>query len=156
MFTESSSSPSSTSSSDMSSVPSPITHSPQYLSPQPQMSQRSSPDSTHMIIPNNEQICVSTSGIPVDILASSVAPQRDRNGNILSAVRMHRKHVGMRYLFPPLPDSMNLLDKTRIWVERHTHGYYVGWSEEQLKDVDQITRPLVLVTENLYKQHMNR
>ena len=78
------------------------------------------------------------------------SPSSDTQG------RVQRKHVGMRYLFPHLPDSMSLLEKTKIWAERHTQGYFVGWTEEQLKTVDPLIRPLTVVSEEIYKQHMNR
>ena len=67
-----------------------------------------------------------------------------------------RKLIGMRYLFPPLSEDLSLLEKARIWVARHDHKYFVGWTESQLSKVDQVLRPINTVTSELYKLHMNR
>ena len=67
-----------------------------------------------------------------------------------------RKLIGMRYLFPPLSENMSLLDRARIWVARHDHKYYVGWTEEQLHSIEPILRPIGVITPDLYKLHMNR
>ena len=115
---------------------------------------RYSPDTTHSNITSSDQIVHSSSQITS---SSQMGVLHNPKIETTSTVgRNSKKHVGMRYLFPALPDSMSLLEKTKIWVERHTHGYYVGWTWEQMKDVDKLVRPLCLVTEKMYKQHMNR
>lgn len=68
----------------------------------------------------------------------------------------HRKLIGMRFLFPPLSDDLNLLEKARIWVARHEHKYFVGWNEDDLKHIDPLLRPLTSITPETYKLHMNR
>ena len=161
-FVESSSAPSSPSSYATSvgtpshDAPSPA--SSQYHSPQAEEINRASPDSTGSVSENSGQRISSINVDQYPVLSSVVGVSSLAESNDASMVggRSHRKHVGMRYLFPPLPDSMNLLDKTCIWVERHTQGYFVGWTLDQLKDVDKLVRPLCLVTEKMYKQHMNR
>ena len=67
-----------------------------------------------------------------------------------------RKLIGIRYLFPQFPDNISLLERTRIWVARHDYGYFVGWTQNELQQVDQILRPIQEVSLELYKKHMNR
>jgi hypothetical protein len=68
----------------------------------------------------------------------------------------HRKLIGMRFLFPPLSDDLSLLEKARVWVARHEHKYFVGWTEAELARIDPQLRPLTPITPQLYKLHMNR
>ena len=66
------------------------------------------------------------------------------------------KKVGMRFIFPPLSDELTLLEKAQIWVARHNYKYFVNWTDDQLRGVDNILQPVVPVTPSLYKTHMNR
>ena len=66
-----------------------------------------------------------------------------------------KKHIGVRYLFPPLP-NITLFEVAKIWVERHDNKYFVGLNQDQLKDVDDLVRPLHPISTELYKLHMNR
>ena len=68
----------------------------------------------------------------------------------------HRKLIGMRFLFPPLSDELSLLDKARVWVARHEHKYFVGWTQAELDRMDPLLRPLTTITSQMYKLHMNR
>lgn len=67
-----------------------------------------------------------------------------------------KKNVGLRAFFPEMPSSMSNLEKAKIWVKRHNNNYFMGWTQEQLQNLDPIVRPLTIITPELYKRHMNR
>ena len=64
--------------------------------------------------------------------------------------------MGMRYLFPQLGEELQLYERAQIWVARHDHKYFVGYTAEQLAEIDPKLRPLAPITSELYKLHMNR
>ena len=67
-----------------------------------------------------------------------------------------KKNVGLRAFFPEMPSSMSNLEKAKVWVKRHNNNYFMGWTQEQLQNLDHIVRPLTIITPELYKRHMNR
>lgn len=67
-----------------------------------------------------------------------------------------KKNVGLRAFFPEMPSNMSNLEKAKIWVKRHNNNYFMGWTQEQLQNLDPIVRPLTIITPELYKRHMNR
>ena len=94
---------------------------------------------------------------PSEVRRYGISPCSPGGGGSESGRRhANRKLVGMRYLFQPLGEELNLLKKAHIWVARHDHKYFVGWTEEQLQTIDPTLRPITPITADLYKLHMNR
>ncbi len=68
-----------------------------------------------------------------------------------------RSERGLSFLFPSLSDhNLSLLDKVKITVMRHKNNYFLGWSEEDLRKIDPLIRPKMIVSPEIYKEYCHR
>lgn len=81
----------------------------------------------------------------------------DRKPLVFRPSEYKKSERGLSYLFPSLADQqLSLLDKVKVTVMRHKNNYFLNWGEEELKKIDPIVRPKMIVTKDLYKEYCHR
>ena len=92
---------------------------------------------------------------PSGLVTDSAQFRQSKHGDKPSEYK--RSERGLSFLFPSLSDhNLSLLDKVKITVIRHKNNYFLGWAEEELKNIDPLIRPKMVVSSEIYKEYCHR
>ena len=58
-------------------------------------------------------------------------------------------------LFKPMPSEFSVAEQLHVWLQRHRHNYFLGYTMEQLCQVEPHLRPQYVVTPDVYRRFIS-